>query len=320
MIELAAEPRTGIAPPALIPTETLPGLSQPNWRRYLTMLISLAVLGASLRELRTIDLAHIRAMVPHGPIFWLVFAGCYLAPSFADWTIFRRVWQLPLRGLAALMRKTISNEVLLGYSGEVYFYAWARRNVRMKGSPFGAIKDTAFLSAVAGNVVTLLLLAPVWPMLAHRAEFAPHIVTVSLAVVTIGPIVALTFGDRLFTLRRNELAFVTMIHLLRIGVTLFLLAAVWHFLMPAAPLTLWLMLAGLRQFVSRLPFVPNKDIVFAGVVAAMFGAGAQVTDVLALSAGLILTTHLVLGGALFVLELISPDSDPDEAEGQVALA
>jgi hypothetical protein len=262
-----------------------------------------------VRELATIDLARIRVLLPESAGFWLLFALCYLAGPFADWLIFRRVWRLPLRGMVALLRKTISNEVLLGYSGELYLYAWARRNVRMKGTPFGAIKDVAFLSAVAGNIVTLLLLAPVWPMIAHHAGLAPRVLTLSIIVVTVGPILALTLGDRLFTLRLNELVFVSIIHLLRIAVTMLLLAAVWHYLMPSAPLRWWLLLAVLRQFVSRLPFVPNKDIVFAGVAAAVVGAQAHVTEVLALSAGLILVTHLLLGGGLFLLELIRPTSE-----------
>ena len=307
MIELAAKPPAGasIAPDVLI-TTFWPGLRQSSWRRYLTMLISLAVLGASLHALGTIDLVHIRAMLPVSPGFWLLFAACYLAQPVSDWLIFRRLWRLPLRGIVALIRKTISNEVLLGYSGELYLYAWARRNVPMKGTPFGAIKDVAFLSAAAGNIATLLLLAPVWPMLAHHAGLAPRIVILSIIAVTVAPILALTLGDRLFTLRRDELAFVSVLHLLRIGVTMLLLAAVWHWLMPSASLRWWLLLAALRQFVSRLPFVPNKDIVFAGIAAAVFGSHAQFADVLALSAGLLLATHLLLGGGLFLIELIRP--------------
>jgi hypothetical protein len=313
MIELAAMPLTGaaIAPDAPISSKSdaWPGLRHANSRRYLTMLISLAVLAASLRELATIDLARIRVMLPDSPGFWLLFAASYLAPIFADWLIFRRLWRLPLRGMGALIRKTVSNEVLLGYSGELYLYAWARRHVRMKGTPFGTIKDVAILSAAAGNIVTLLLLAPVWPMIAHHAGLAPRVLILSIIVVTVGPILALTLGDRLFTLRRDELALVSIIHLLRIAVTMVLLAAVWHYLMPAAPLRWWLLLAALRQFVSRLPFVPNKDIVFAGAAAAMLGSQAQVTEVLALGAGLVLTTHLLLGTGLFLLELIRPNAD-----------
>ena len=59
-----------------------------------------------------------------------------------------------LSGLIALHKKRISNEVLLGYSGEAYFYAWARQRSQMVAAPFGAVKDVSILSAIAGNAIT----------------------------------------------------------------------------------------------------------------------------------------------------------------------
>lgn len=46
-----------------------------------------------------------------------------------------------MAGIGALLRKLVSNELLLGYLGEAQFYAWARSRTNMTTAPFGAIKD-----------------------------------------------------------------------------------------------------------------------------------------------------------------------------------
>ncbi|RZM06342.1 MAG: hypothetical protein EOP67_75100, partial [Sphingomonas sp.] len=125
--------------------------------RGLTPLLSAAILIAALWQLRYLDVRGVIAMVPRSPLFWLLFAAGYLALPASEWVIYRRLWNLPPRGFLALLRKRISNEIIAGYSGELYFYAWARRHASLVGTPFGAIKDVSILSAVVANVCTLVL-------------------------------------------------------------------------------------------------------------------------------------------------------------------
>jgi hypothetical protein len=35
----------------------------------------------------------------------------------------------------------------------------------MEGSPFGAVKDVAILSALAGNIITIIMMAITWPLI-----------------------------------------------------------------------------------------------------------------------------------------------------------
>ena len=59
--------------------------------------------------------------------------------------VYCRRWGIPLSGFVALLKKRIANDVVLGYSGEAYFYAWARQNAKMVAAPFGAVKDVSVL-------------------------------------------------------------------------------------------------------------------------------------------------------------------------------
>ncbi|MEG3164421.1 hypothetical protein U1701_07425 [Sphingomonas sp. PB2P19] len=277
--------------------------------RALTPLLSAAILIAALWQLRHLDVRAVIGMVPRPPLFWLLFAAGYLALPASEWVIYRRLWGLPPRGFLALLRKRISNEIVAGYSGELYFYAWARKHASLVGSPFGTIKDVSILSAVVANACTLGLALVSWQSLValHLGTDAKMMI-VSAASIALPSAIALVMRKRLFTLPRPELGRIAVIHLLRIVATTILSAALWAVALPAAPLAWWLVLATLRLLVSRLPLLPNKEIVFAGLVAFTAGTAFHMAALLTMIAALWLLTHLLLGAMLAAVELVSPES------------
>ncbi len=266
--------------------------------------MSLLILGAVLYQFRHMDIGALRRMLPTGFGFWLAFALYYTAGPVSEWVIFRRLWAIPFEGFVALLRKLVSNEILLGYLGEVYFYAWARRNARITTAPFGAIKDVTILSALMGNAVTLVMVAlaaPLFLSLHVGADSGAFLASILFVLATSG--VAMLIRNRLFTLPRDELWFVASIHLLRIVATTVLAAMMWHLLLPAVTLGWWLLLGTLRQLVSRLPFLPNKDLVFAGLAMFLVGRDNEIVTAMTLMASLILGAHLVVGVALGASDL-----------------
>ena len=128
-----------------------------RWPMVLGAVLTLLMVVGIGRELLDDGIAPLRAVVPASPWFWVAFAAFYLTPPTIDYVIFRRLWGIPLSGMIALHKKRIANDVVMGYSGEAFFYAWARQRVKMVAAPFGAVKDVAILSAIAGNGVTLLV-------------------------------------------------------------------------------------------------------------------------------------------------------------------
>jgi hypothetical protein len=275
-----------------------------SWALWVGPAISLTILVGALYQLRSLDIASVVQLVPGAPLFWLAFLACYLAQPATEWIIFRRLWGLPARGLAALLGKRVSNEILLGYLGEVYFYAWARRNAHISAAPFGAIKDVTMLSALVGNFVTLVMVVPCAGMLAAAplgADSRP--ILLSIAVVLVSSTLVMTARKRLFSLPPSELRFVAALHLLRIALTTILSAYLWHLLVPTIGLHWLFALSALRQLVSRLPLVPNKDLVFAGLTATLVGSAGLLVPAMALMATLLLAAHLLVGIALGVAGL-----------------
>lgn len=302
---------TVLAPASAIELRAQDSIAPPGRAAIVSMLLSVALLVAVSIQLRSLDAAQLKELVPSSPLFWAVFAASYLVLPASEWLIFRRLWKIPASGFAALMRKLVYNELLLGYLGEAVFYRWARRRVEMTAAPFGAIKDVAILSALAGNAVTLLLLVVLWPLVGSTKlgiESRPLIW--SLGAVLAISIVTMFFHKRIFSLGRKDLSFILRMHLFRIGSKTGLSALVWHIVLPGVPILWWLFLATIRLLVSRLPFVPNKDVVFAGLAIFALGKDVEIASLMALTAGLTLATHIIVAAGLAIANLANRGEAP----------
>ncbi len=272
----------------------------PLWQ-WATPVLSVAILIAVVYQLRSLDFAQLKALVPTNPLFWIVFAIYYFAPVAADFAIFRRLWGIPFEGFIALTRKLVSNELLLGYVGEVYFYSWARKKVAMAASPFGAVKDAAILSALVGNACTLAMMAFAYPLIDNlRLGIATQTILISVGFVILVSVLVVVFGKRLFSLTKSELWMVSGIHFARIVATTGLAALAWSLALPDVALSWWVLLATVRLLLSRLPFLPNKDVVFAGVAVFLVGHDVEISQLMALMAVIILSAHLVVGAGLAI--------------------
>jgi hypothetical protein len=282
------------AGPALDPAPLVQ--SDRGWTWWVGVGFSVAILVAVLWQVRSVGIAGVVAMVPRTPGFWLAFLAAYFSAPLVDWLIFRRLWKIPADGFAALLRKLIGNELLLGYIGEVYFYTWARRRTGMTTAPFGAVKDVAILSALMGNVVTLAMVVLAAPLLSTmKFGIDGDTLIASIAVVLVTSSAVLLFRRKLFSLPANELRYVSGMHLLRIGLTTGFNALAWHLVLPDVGMQWWLLLSALRLLLSRLPLLPNKDIVFAGLAVFLIGHDVQIGALMTMMASLILGTHLIVG-------------------------
>lgn len=284
----------------LIDPKPLVAETRRNWTRYFGPLISLLILAAAAYQLRDLDFRAVRALIPSSLLFWALFALSYVQSPLSEWVMFRRLWDLPfLSGMAALLRKFVSNEILLGYIGEVYFYAWARRHVTKVAAPFGAIKDVTILSALTGNIATIVMVVLSAPMIGQmNFGIQGDTFAISVGFVLGTSILFLMLRKSLFTLPASELWFVTNVHFARIITYAVLMGVLWHLILPEVALTYWLLLATMRQLLSRLPFMPNKDVIFVGLASFVVGRDTDIVNAMALLATLTVAAHIAVGLAL----------------------
>lgn len=297
---MSGQPGTVVAGPDGGTVDPVP-LLRPGrrWTLIAGPVFSLLLLVAVAAQVRHLDLPDPASLMPTGIGFWLAFVVYYFMSPATEWIIFRRLWNLPAAGFVALVRKLVGNEVLMGYVGELYFYTWARRHAHVVAAPFGAIKDVTILSGLVGNAVTLVMVIVAAPLLgALSLGISGKSIIASTVVVLATSLIVLFFRQRLFTLPRRELWIIAGLHLARVILNTFVAALMWHLLLPDVALTWWVLLATLRLLVSRLPLLPNKDVVFAGLASFLVGKEADIAAAMALMATLILIAHLGLAAIL----------------------
>jgi len=316
-------PSPALASPAPeLALETAPLIqNRYRWLGWAAPLISLAVLGAALWQWFQLDLSSLVSLVPVTPAFWLVYLVYYFLGPASEWLIFRRLWRLPASGIMPLLRKKVSNELIVGYLGEVYFYLWARRNSQISAAPFGAIKDVAVLSAVCGNGITLLMLLLGAPLvggavIGSQLQLDQTALLLSIIAMGVTSTALVLLRRHVLSLPGRELFYVTVMHCARIILGVVLLALMWHLALPHVALTWWILLSMLRQLVTRLPFVANKDVVFAGMAIFLVGEDESIAGLMALVAGIVLATHVVVGIVVALSEWLPGAKGQDGPGGE----
>lgn len=234
-------------------------------------------------------------VIPADPWFYVASIILYATLPLSDYIIFRHLWHIPPGGLIALVKKTIANDVVLGYAGEAYFYTWAKARARMVAAPFGAVKDVSILSAIAGNAATLVVAAVAVPF-AHRHLPPAFANTLGLSVLAVIATSApfLIFAKRVFSLSTRQLCWIFSVHMARLLAAMLLLALVWHFGRPDVSIGSLVLLSAGRMLVGRLPLVPNKDLFFAYIASLFVGQDNGVSGLIAVTAAFTLLIHLVL--------------------------
>lgn len=231
--------------------------------------------------------------------FWALFAAAYLFSPCCEWLIYNRLWGFDWSALPALLRKLVSNEVLIGYAGDLQFLLWAQNRHRTRLPAFEAFKDVTVLSALTGNLVTTVQLLFAWPIVASGALGMPlKTAFLSLGIVLGTSLAIMALRKRIFSLPRRTLLWIGAVLVARTVLGLVLAALIWHLVLPAVSTVTWFVLATLRMLVSRLPLVPNKELLFAGLVMLLLGGNAQVSGLMAMMAALTLLAHLAVGGVL----------------------
>jgi hypothetical protein len=302
-VTIATTPFVHLDLPALKPERKL-------WSTWLSRILSGSFLIAILLQLGQIDAQQLHNALPQNLWFLPVLLALYFALPVADWIIFRRLWALPASGFFILLAKRIGNEVLISYSGEVYFYLWARKRSDLTAAPFGAIKDVNILSALAANLVALLLLALTYPFVSQLNLGAyTDTSVICAAAILLMSFVILLFSRRVFTLERTQLWWIFGIHILRLSAGVLLCALLWFIILPGPHFGFWLVLSMIRLLVGRLPFLPNKEALFAVIAVFLVGQDSAVSTLITLTATTILALHVIVAAMLGALALLFPNRD-----------
>ena len=169
-------------------------------RRTVRIVVGAAVLIWLGLQLSHIGWADVWEARPRSPWFYVLWVCLYFQLPLAEMLIYRMIWGLPARDLAApLLRKRALNQDVFSYSGEVYFFSWLRRHVSGSGRQIlGALKDNAIASALASWASTTIFVTGF--ILAGQVPFVDVLGKRELVVIGVAAIlvtVLLAVGIRL---------------------------------------------------------------------------------------------------------------------------
>ncbi len=240
----------------------------------------LLIIGRRLTEL---GWARIWTARPGAIGFYVLLVAQFFVQPFGDYFVYRNLWR-DAPPMAVILKKRLMNTFMLDYSGEAFFYFWAQRNLALPpGMLVHGIKDSNLLSGGAGLVMVWILGLV---LLATGGLHLPVLPGQRWLYVLVGvaPLIlcaVLVLGHRKFTaLSRRQIAATFGIHFARACIVLGIEFGLWQLSGALPTAVACLQFVALRLVITRLPLVPNKDLIFVGVGIAAAGlAKAAVTPV-----------------------------------------
>ncbi|WP_375250565.1 hypothetical protein [Sphingomonas sp.] len=276
--------------------------------RIVRAIFFVAVIAILLWQLREIGWADVLRALPSQPLFYLLFFVNFMVLPLTEVPIFRLLLGQPIPGaLPVLVRKRIVNAVLVDYSGDLYLYGWARTRLGIDARKLLlAVKDNAILSSLAGAmvagafIVAFIARAPTGRIASWLDSSLGLVIGAVLCASLTLPLL-LRFRHAILSTSQRVAWQVFGIHSLRTILNLAIQVWQWTIVLPGEHWTTWLSFLTVQLVIARLPFIPNRDLLFMAAGLEMSGALTVSREAMAglLVAGTALTQGTNL--ALFLL-------------------
>lgn len=243
----------------------------------LQLIIFVLIVAWLVWRLSGIGWRNVMSGLPASPWFYAFFALRFVALPLSEAAIYEVIWDRPLaRHFPAFLRKRVFNTAVAGYSGEAFFSFWARRTLGISdGAVLRGVKDNNILSALISNSATVAIIALLYGngILGAGVDALPpgagSLIGLAFAIALILSLAVLAFRNRLLSLPPDKLRRVAGLHIVRTAVIMALHAAMYAAALPASPISAWLLFIAVQLVISRIPFMPNQDLVFLGVALTM---------------------------------------------------
>ena len=247
--------------------------------RLLQLLLLCGLCSYLLHELSLIGWQDLWENVPTAPAYYCILLTSFLLLPYSELLIYRPLWPgFRSKGssvLAVLLRKQALNDVIIGYSGEAFFILWAKQNigVTMKAA-FNVVKDNNLISAAVSAVAALIIVvffmfSGQLGLLTHHApDTLPTIIGAATLGLLLVPFLAF-FGHHIITLPKRQVLRIATLHGARIVVFESLLVVQWSIVIPDIPLGVWVGFIAARMVLTRIPLLPNKDLILLGLAVTL---------------------------------------------------
>lgn len=240
-------------------------------QKWAQRLLTLGIVGYLVVRFSQIGWGEILRELPTNGWFYAIFLLLYATLPVSESVIYRIAWGTPFwRNLPVFIKKRVYNKDFLGYSGEAYLFAWARRHVALPARRIlGIIKDNVVLSGFGSTVFAVVLLAAflavgnVEALGISRDRGMLYFVIAAAALVVLG-LLGTRFRGRLFSLPGRVLVLVFGLHFGRLAAMNVLQVVQWDLVIPEVGWQSWFVFLAAQVVISRLPLLPARDLLFLG--------------------------------------------------------
>lgn len=229
-------------------------------------------------ELTNVGWMAVWESLPTQPLFYLFFLIAYFQLPFFEVWIYRLTWVFDaVKSIPTFIIKRVYNKDVLGYSGELYFFVWAKKHLSLKDKDIlFTIKDNNIISSVASTVVSVGLLSIFF--FTGQVPIDEWFKADQLVYWISGIVFALVLFIVLYRFRNYVIhmswrtAFsIFGIQMLRLLVVQVLNLLMFYVVMPETPMYVWFTYLSIEIILSRIPFLPNKDFIFVSLSISLAG-------------------------------------------------
>lgn len=284
-----------------------------GWKLWLRRLFTLAIATFIIWRLTQIGWPELLDNLPDRPLFYGLHLAAYAVLPLAEIAIFSMIWKTRLTGgVMVMLRKRALNNSVVGYSGELYLYLWAKSRLGLAARKLASgLKDNVLMSGIATALCAILAaLSLFWinPELVHDrliARAGPVSIGLFAGLFIVLAILGWIFRTRIFGIGGKLFVAIMAIHFVRIALSYVLQAWQWDVGVPAGTIELWFTLITVQLVISQLPLLPNRDLIYLAFVIEYAGSsGANAADLQAMFVTIFVLFQLLNYAALAITSLL----------------
>lgn len=256
-----------------------------KWSQHL---INASVIVWLIYELNKIGWLSVWQSFPSQPLFYILFLFVFFQLPLFEVLIYRLTWTFDsLKSVPVFLVKRVYNKDVLGYSGEVYFFAWAKKTLdKSSADIFKIIKDNNIISSVASTLlsfglVAIFLFADQIKVMEWIANQNQNYYIGGILFLAIIVFLFIKFRHYVITMPLKTAYQIFSIQVFRLLLNHSANLLMYYIVLPEVPLYVWFTYIAIEIILSRIPFLPNRDLIFAGISISLAGDLAIAEDAIA---------------------------------------
>lgn len=246
--------------------------------RVFSLAATTAIIAFLLYKLTLMGWDNVINSLPLNPWYYILILAIFFTLPVFQVFIFRVNWKISRWELFLVtLNKRVLDREVLGYSGEMYVYFWARKRLGASDREIlHVIKDNAIISSVASTLAAVALLGVFFAFerVSLPREWANpsfYQITVIIFCLILVAGLAVRFRKNILHLNRRDVMTIFFYNMIRLVVIHGLQLIQWIVIMPETPPINWMTLMAWQIIIERIPLLPSRDLLFVSTGIEMAG-------------------------------------------------